>query len=1220
MEDDDDFGDLYTDVLRPLMATHPPHADRTVAETAPQSHPIDPPVNSDDEETLHGAADFKDSISSFIPDPCLKSNASIQEKTLPEPEHLSELGGFNLNFGSNSKASKLPGGIGLRLEATVEIRETGSSGGINFMEDEDDLDIVVEEREYKDDDMVEKDVNSMDKQEKFSSAGQRENKGIVAQGPGGETGPDQMIPGLGPKFADEWESDDSEDDLQIVLNDSHHGPMGMEKMQGMDDEDDDEDGDQLVIVADNGDIGHHHQPMLEEREPGAEEGGPTADGERKESGDATKAGGVQPKIGYSNHLYHHHPFHSQFKYVRPGAAPLPGGIQGLVRPPVTVGTGAGRGRGEWRPRGPVPIQKGLHPGYGMPGWGPNTAGRGYGSGLDFTLPSHKTIFEVDIDGFEEKPWRLQEIDMSDFFNFGLNEEGWKDYCKQLEQLRLETTMQGKIRVYESGRMEQDHDPDLPPELAAAVGNQEVPSENANTGAGEGSDLARASAHAPPPVPVGRPIPVETGSGDRLPSTDTRRPRMHDVDAIIEIVCQSSNDDDMAEQQDNNAVGEDIGGVDDIDVVQEDDAGHVDHSSHAYKEGENREIIVRKKQLVSRDELGGKGDPREQRYVDGFSLILSHGKYFIFSSNLPLNATIVHDRKNSQVYSYTKRTGQEKSPTKTNPSDDDGEKQVTDNEPFDSEDGKQNLLLSSEDGEPAVAIEDDDMNGDSRMDDERSLDDDMERENSKFGGRARSRCVDHREIHEDEVLQDRRHHPRPGGDIKRRAEEEEDGMRGRGHREREDSNPWGGGTRRHARGESSDHWRKRDMVERDNSSWRGLIPDRDEGLRPRERDDLVKTQHKKADDAHSNRRKDRTYADRGSGAGKEEKSYNHSRESSRRKRERDDAHAKTKDDDTYYGRQKEATRLAPTGARAPEDKKWIGHSRGKDDYKGSGRDYHSRNVDRHGDQLKRRDRVEDNSFSRSRGREDAHARGSRQGSKDEKKTANERPASDEREVSASDISSRQHEHNRQKVGSQKDMEFESGEHSSLNPSERNHNDGHSGQMSEMVDLRVKTEQSNPETNRQLSRKDGEEASSDDEHRTRSKRGRSKFERWTSHQEKDLTTTSISPSSSFRNTNKDSDTPNSGLASLKIMENNKSEALAHDKGASAKPVIDDSRHMDTVEKLKKRSERFKLPMPGGKEAVAVKKVERESLPSAQTEIQPDLEIKPERPARKRRWAGN
>ncbi|KAL2502499.1 FIP1[V]-like protein [Forsythia ovata] len=127
------------------------------------------------------------------------------------------------------------------------------------------------------------------------------------------------------------------------------------------------------------------------------------------------------------------------------------------------------------------MQKGFHPGYGMPAWGANTAGRGFCSGLEFTLPSHKTIFEVDIHSFEEKPWRHPGIDISYFFNFRLNEESWKDYCKQLEQLCLETSMLSKIRVYESGRTGQEYDPDLPPELAAGVGIQDIPSKNTNPG-------------------------------------------------------------------------------------------------------------------------------------------------------------------------------------------------------------------------------------------------------------------------------------------------------------------------------------------------------------------------------------------------------------------------------------------------------------------------------------------------------------------------------------------------------------------------------------------------------------------------------------------------------------------------------------------------------------------------------------------------------------------
>jgi hypothetical protein len=62
------------------------------------------------------------------------------------------------------------------------------------------------------------------------------------------------------------------------------------------------------------------------------------------------------------------------------------------------------------------------------------------------------------------------------------------------------------------------------------------------------------------------------------------------------------------------------------------------------------------------------------------------------------------------------------------------------------------------------------------------------------------------------------------------------------------------------------------------------------------------------------------------------------------------------------------------------------------------------------------------------------------------------------------------------------------------------------------------------------------------------------------------------------------------------------------------------LDTVEKLKKRSERFKLPMPSEKDAFSVKKMESEAVPSVKPETPADSEIKPERPPRKRRWISN
>jgi len=76
------------------------------------------------------------------------------------------------------------------------------------------------------------------------------------------------------------------------------------------------------------------------------------------------------------------------QYVRPGAAPLPGGpsvssggVIGHIRPSVNTNNIVGRGRGDWRlpgMKGP-PLQKGFHPGF----WGVQ------GRGLEFTLPSHK---------------------------------------------------------------------------------------------------------------------------------------------------------------------------------------------------------------------------------------------------------------------------------------------------------------------------------------------------------------------------------------------------------------------------------------------------------------------------------------------------------------------------------------------------------------------------------------------------------------------------------------------------------------------------------------------------------------------------------------------------------------------------------------------------------------------------------------------------------------
>lgn len=176
----------------------------------------------------------------------------------------------------------------------------------------------------------------------------------------------------------------------------------------------------------------------------------------------------------------------------------------------------------------------------------------------------------------------------------------------------------------------------------------------------------------------------------------------------------------------------------------------------------------------------------------------------------------------------------------------------------------------------------------------------------------------------------------------------------------------------------------------------------------------------------------------------------------------------------------------------------------------------------------------------------------------------------------------------------------------------------------------------------SRKHGEDADSEDEQQNNSRRGRSKLERWASQKEKDDSTNVQSPTPSSkgresgRNNDKflasrqpdevgkkggDSDTLISsvGPENASDMEPKDVDLVAEsdDQHIDADRTGDD-RHMDTFEKLKKRSERFKLPMPSEKDVTTNKKMESNEilLPHNETAVA-EPEVKQERPARKRRW---
>ncbi|XP_051878056.1 pre-mRNA 3'-end-processing factor FIP1-like isoform X3 [Pristis pectinata] len=75
------------------------------------------------------------------------------------------------------------------------------------------------------------------------------------------------------------------------------------------------------------------------------------------------------------------------------------------------------------------------------------SGRTYGSsaaklhsrGIDLDAPGSINgipVIEADLDSFEDKPWRKPGADLSDYFNYGFNEETWKAYCEKQRRLQL----------------------------------------------------------------------------------------------------------------------------------------------------------------------------------------------------------------------------------------------------------------------------------------------------------------------------------------------------------------------------------------------------------------------------------------------------------------------------------------------------------------------------------------------------------------------------------------------------------------------------------------------------------------------------------------------------------------------------------------------------------------------------------------------------------------
>jgi len=56
----------------------------------------------------------------------------------------------------------------------------------------------------------------------------------------------------------------------------------------------------------------------------------------------------------------------------------------------------------------------------------------------------KEVYEIDLDSFEDKPWRKPGADITDYFNYGFNENTWKRYCNKQKAMREELAIQKKM--------------------------------------------------------------------------------------------------------------------------------------------------------------------------------------------------------------------------------------------------------------------------------------------------------------------------------------------------------------------------------------------------------------------------------------------------------------------------------------------------------------------------------------------------------------------------------------------------------------------------------------------------------------------------------------------------------------------------------------------------------------------------------------------------------
>ncbi|CAD6991515.1 unnamed protein product [Ceratitis capitata] len=86
------------------------------------------------------------------------------------------------------------------------------------------------------------------------------------------------------------------------------------------------------------------------------------------------------------------------------------------------------------------------------------------------VPAH----EFSIDSLEDKPWRKPGADITDYFNYGFNEETWRSYCERQKRFRIQESGVGLAsltqNMNQSAERQQEGQPNAGPISIVAPGS------------------------------------------------------------------------------------------------------------------------------------------------------------------------------------------------------------------------------------------------------------------------------------------------------------------------------------------------------------------------------------------------------------------------------------------------------------------------------------------------------------------------------------------------------------------------------------------------------------------------------------------------------------------------------------------------------------------------------------------------------------------------------